>query len=52
MPKFDKGRDNLKLLQLENTLIQSLPSEYNVARQAGNTLGFKHVSRAFLNFRR
>jgi group I intron endonuclease len=43
IPNFVKGEDNRKLLNLEDFYIKSLLPEYNIAQEAGNTLGVFHT---------
>ncbi len=43
IPNFIGSEDNLKLLDLENYYLNSLRPEYNIAQQAGNTLGVLHT---------
>jgi group I intron endonuclease len=42
IPNFIGSKDNQKLLDLENYYLNSLRPKYNIAQQAGNTLGVLH----------
>jgi excinuclease UvrABC nuclease subunit len=43
MPDVKKREDNQELLNMENSYLQRLKPEYNIAQQAGNTFGYRHT---------